>query len=156
MKNSNLIVMFALASSMVLASGGISVASAAGLAIGGKAKYGTLYAGISPDSKKFIYTTPTDAPGIYNWYLGKDYCHNSQAHGHDDWRVPSRSERNVLFENRAKGNLKGTFNETGSNPAGWYLSSYTYAKEQWPQNFSDGEEDFARLIYPASLRCVRG
>jgi hypothetical protein len=56
--------------------------------------------------------------------------------------MPTEDELNVLYENRNKGKLKGTFNETGSTPAGRYWSSsqfpnlYTRSKR-----FSDGTQN---------------
>ena len=37
--------------------------------------------------------------------------------------VPSREELNQMYQARNEGALKGTFNTTGSHPAGWYWSS---------------------------------
>lgn len=62
-----------------------------------------------------------------------------KALGHDDWRVPTKAELDMLFQNREKGALKGTFDFTGSYPFGWYwwstpnLATYAYG-----QRFSDG------------------
>ncbi len=84
---------------------------------------GTIYAGISPDTHKAMYTTPADASLTMKWKKAMDYAAGLDAHGRHDWRVPTKAELNVLWENRDKGALKGTFNVTGSAPAGWYWSS---------------------------------
>ena len=89
---------------------------------------GTVYAGISPDTGRAIYTTPGDAErtfrrgntGAFNWEDAMDYAAQFDGHGHKDWRVPTKGELNVLFSNRA---AIGGFNETGSNPTDWYWSS---------------------------------
>ena len=39
--------------------------------------------------------------------------------------MPTKEELNVLFNNRAE---IGGFNETGSDPAGWYWSSSLHCK----------------------------
>ena len=94
-----------------------------------------------------------DAPRAYNWDSGSQYCADLQAHGHHDWRVPTKGELNVLFQNRA---AIGGFNEPGSHPAGWYWSSsqlnYNGA---WAQRFSDGYQSINLKNYASSLRCVR-
>jgi hypothetical protein len=76
--------------------------------------------------------------------------------GHDDWRVPTKAELNVLFENREKGALKGTFNVTGSNPSGWYWSGTPYGGgNAYSQRFSDGLQDINYRFFDSSVRCVR-
>ncbi|HUZ46753.1 MAG TPA: DUF1566 domain-containing protein [Terriglobia bacterium] len=117
---------------------------------------GTIYAGISPDTDKAMYATPRDAPGKYTFNKAAKYAKELDAHGHKDWRVPTKNELNVLYQNRDKGKLKETFNETGSHPAGWYWSSsQANSNGAWVQRFSDGSQasDF-RYNY-SSLRCVR-
>src|SRR5262245_46021586 len=84
---------------------------------------GTIYAGVSPDIGRAMYTTPADAPLTMKWKKAMDYAAGLDAHGREDWRVPTNAELNVLWENRDKDALKGTFNVTGSYPAGWYWSS---------------------------------
>ena len=49
-----------------------------------------------------------------------DYAAKLDAHGLHDWRVPTKGELNVLFNNRA---AIGGFNVSGSPPGGWYWSS---------------------------------
>ena len=127
--------------------------------IGDEMEDGTIYAGISPDTKKPMYATPKDAPGTYTFNKAADYASTVDAHGHHDFHAPSKNELNVLYENRNKGKLKGTFNETGSVFAGWYWSSSQDVNNlAWVQRFSDG----LQLIYGkyfevgvSSLRCVR-
>lgn len=63
----------------------------------------------------------------------------------------------MRWENRNKGKLKGTFNETGSGPAGWYWSFSPYGGNGWTQRFSDGfrVSDYRLSAFPA-LCPVRG
>src|SRR5690349_5379339 len=77
-------------------------------------------AGISPHTGKNMQTTWADAPGTYAFEQGKGYCANLKVSGHEDWRVPTTDELNVLFNNRA---TIGGFDVTGSVPAGWYWSA---------------------------------
>ena len=69
--------------------------------------------------------------------------------------VPSREELNQMHEARYEGALKGTFNTTGSNPAGWYWSSSQYDNLAWTQRFSDGHRYNIHRCSQSSLRCVR-
>ena|SRR5690349_18689243 len=124
---------------------------------GDKMDDGTIYAGISPETGKPMYTTPADASLSIKWKQAMDYAAGLDAHGHQDWRVPTRAELNVLYDNRDKGALKGTFNVTGSLFAGWYWSSTeTFAHlAVWDQRFSDGLESWYEKDNFSSLRCVR-
>jgi hypothetical protein len=74
----------------------------------------------------------------------------------DGSRVPSKEELDQLYEAQDKGALKGTFNVTGSYPAGWYWSSraniFDYA---WAQRFSDGFQVNYDKRNDSSLRLVR-
>lgn len=117
---------------------------------------GTIYAGISPDTGKAFYAAAQDAPKLLTWHKGRRYAVNSTKHGHNDWRVPTSGELNVLFNNRA---AIGGFNESGLFPAGWYWSSSdansTRARNQ---RFSDGAQDYTNYLkfFSLSVRCVRG
>src|SRR5437763_5000698 len=81
---------------------------------------GSVYAGISPDTNKPMYATPADAPLIMKWKQAMEFAARLEAHGHRDWHVPTKSELNVLFQNRA---AIGGFDMSRSTPAGWYWSS---------------------------------
>jgi hypothetical protein len=156
MKKQGLIAGFALAAAMALSPYGINAASGTGPAVGDEMADGTIYTGISPDTHKPLYTTPADAPGTYTWSKGGDYCRALQAPGHQDWHAPTKDELNILYQNRNTGALKGTFNETGSDPAGWYWSSSpSNFGLGWAQRFSDGGQGNLFRRSDSSLRCVR-
>jgi hypothetical protein len=122
--------------------------------IGAKMPDGSIYAGVSSDSGKPIYATPADSGLCAKWRKAMDYAAGLDAHGHRDWRVPTRAELNVLFTNRA---AIGNFNETGSTPAGWYWSSSRDdGSSAWTQRFSDGDRGSYSRYDQSSLRCVRG
>ena len=121
---------------------------------GDKMTDGTVYAGLSPDTGRPIYTTPADAAHNVTFKAAHEYAAGLAAHGHKDWRVPTRDELNVLFENRA---AIGAFDVSGSDKAGWYLTSEPYDETYaWGQRFSDGYRGFDFKDLGASLRCVRG
>ena len=123
--------------------------------IGDEMEDGTILAGYYEG--KPLYATPKDAPGTYTFNQAAKYAKNLDAHGHHDFHAPSKGELNVLYQNRDKGKLKGTFNETGSNPAGWYWSSSPDGNYggAWAQRFSDGNQYYYHRGYDSSLRCVR-
>ena len=116
---------------------------------------GTVYAGISPDTGKPMFTTAADAPLTYTFNQAQKYAKKHNAHGHKDWRVPTKGELNVLFSNRV---AIGRFDESGSLPGGWYWSSSQYDyNTAWSQLFSDGNQFYLNLKDGASsVRCVRG
>jgi hypothetical protein len=115
---------------------------------------GTVYAGVSPDTGKAMYTTAADAPATCIFNEAQKYASQLDAHGHRDWRVPTRGELNVLFRNRA---AIGGFEESGSDPAGWYWSSSQYLNyHAWAQRFRDGHQFYYVKANVSALRCVRG
>lgn len=115
---------------------------------------GSVRAGVSPETSGVLYTTPEDAPGKYTWNASMYYCHELEADGHNDWRVPTKGELNVLFANRA---AIGGFNENLSDNAHWYPSSAEANSDYaWMQRFSDGLETVIHKHSNLSLRCVRG
>lgn len=113
---------------------------------------GTKYAGISPTTGQPMYTTPADAPLTYTFNKAKDYAAALDAHGHKDWRVPTKSELNVLFQNRT---ALGGFDTSGSYPTSWYRSSSLYDFRGWVQYFGDGTQYYKSHVVGSSLRCVR-
>jgi hypothetical protein len=128
----------------------------AAIEIGDEMADGTIYAGTSPDTHKPMYATPADAPGTYTFNEAARYAKNLDAYGHHDFHAPSKGELNVLFENRNKGKLGGTFNVSGSYPAGRYWSSSPFGYfHGCAQRFSDGFQDILDRHNASSLRCVR-
>ena len=123
------------------------------LKIGDVMPDGTIYAGISPDTKTPMFTTMRDAPECMTWHEAVRYAKDLAAHRHRDWRLPSPAELNVLFRNRA---AIGKFDETGLPSCGWYWSSAEYFYfEARDQQFSDGHQGVHPKILDSSVRCVR-
>jgi hypothetical protein len=127
--------------------------------IGDRLPDGTIYAGISPDTNKPMHTTPADASLKMTFNAAQKYAkrlgtlfHKTGAFSHKDWRVPTKAELNVLFNNRA---AVGGFDVSGSLAAGLYWSSsHADHGTVWSQRFSDGFQvgiDGPRL----SVRLVR-
>src|ERR1022692_2660770 len=115
---------------------------------------GTVYAGVSPETGQAMFTTAADAPATCTFNEAQDYAAKLDANGHLDWRVPTRDELNVLYQNRA---AIGGFEESGSEPVGWYWSSSQYDyNTAWGQRFCDGKQFYLNLKNTdSSVRCVR-
>jgi hypothetical protein len=87
---------------------------------GDKMPDGTVFAGISPDTNKPMYAPPTDASLTMKFNEAQEYATKLDAHGHKDWRVPTKAELNVLFNNRAAIGgycMRPTEAEKGQTPA---------------------------------------
>ena len=131
---------------------------------GDKMSDGSIYAGISPDTGKPMYAAAADAPQLMTLKQAKAYAAALDAHGHKDWRVPSKAELQALFDNRS---AIGGFNETGLLFAGYYWSGSPYTESNqylapeyhdslaWAQSFSDGARAGHIHLDPYSVRCVR-
>jgi hypothetical protein len=117
---------------------------------------GTVFAGSL--NGKAIFTTPTDAPLTYTFNEAADFARQLNAQtflAHDDWRVPTKGELNVLYNNRT---AIGGFN-AGSYPKGCYWPSSQADNVEWGawnQWFFTGTQSVYGKDISASLRCVRG
>ncbi len=123
--------------------------------VGDRMEDGTVFGGISPDTNKPMYVRPADESLTMKWKQAMDYAARFEGHGKPvgTFRVPTEGELNVLFQNRAK---IGGFNETGSNPAGWYWSStQDDSLNARDQRFSDGDRYWVYKNYHSSVRLVR-
>lgn len=117
---------------------------------------GTVYVGYSPDSGRPMYAMPGDAPQLMKWSEAASYAAGVNAHGYKDWHVPTPEELNDLYENRHRGALKDTFNESGAFPAGWYWSSREHNDlTAFQQNFAAGRSDWNFKDSRCAVRLVR-
>jgi len=121
--------------------------------IGDKMLDGTVYAGISPDTNQPMYAAPADASLTMTFNEAKEYAAKLDAHGHQDWRVPTKAELNVLFNNReAIGGFDA--NAPGGNGM-YYSSSPNEVWSLWGQQFGSGDQQAYDKTYHSSVRCVR-
>lgn len=94
---------------------------------------GTIYAGVSPDNGRKMFALCADAPLTMTFNEAERYAQGmitQKPHGHDDWRVPTKGELTVLFNNRA---AIGGFNASVS---GSYWSSSLHSERvAWCQQF---------------------
>jgi len=135
--------------------------------VGEKTEDGTIFAGISPRTGQPMYTTPEDAPiqvaqrqGFLkrlfadnspgrDWYHANEYVEMLAAHGHSDWRLPSKSELSVLFNHQAA--------IGGFDPESYYwTSSQESIFYTWSQRFSDGAKVDRNIDEKLAVRPVRG
>jgi hypothetical protein len=121
---------------------------------------GTIIAGYTPGTDDLLYTTPNDAPGFYDWNQGMEYCEDLVAHGHDDWKLPTIDQLNLLFNNHSEvGNFK-TSPSGKPYEANWYWSSTVLSninRDSAIQRFSDGAigSGSHNPKMKATIRCVR-
>src|SRR5579862_2604142 len=103
--------------------------------VGDQMPDGTIYAGISPETRRPMYTTSPDALVADTFNGAREYAAKLDAYGYRDWRLPTSGELQVLFNGRA---AIGGFNEARSNATGWLWSSSSPNEDYtWVQRFSD-------------------
>jgi len=120
---------------------------------------GSICLGVSPETGKPFYAAEADESLTMKWKDAMKAAAKKNAHGHTDWRLPTKDELQVMFDNREKGALKGTFNQTGAGPEGWYLSSTEGRLDSdcaWGQGFGGGYPGWYHKGDLSSVRCVRG
>lgn len=119
---------------------------------------GTIYAGLSPNTGRPMFAAPADAPLTLNFKAAAKYAKELHIGDKNDFRVPTPEELDVLFHNRDRGALKGTFNTSGNMyTGGMYGTSKDYYHTHiFVQRFLDGQKsaNFLRT-QAASIRCVR-
>ncbi len=137
---------------------------------------GSIYVGASPQTGRMLFVMPADimtkmtlhAAESYADALNHDKALAHKALNHNDWRLPTRSELNLIFCNKEKGMLKGTFNEAGEDyrqlgrpqnnrdAAGWYRSTdWGSAYTRFAQLFKTGDQAVIFDVDLASVRYVR-
>lgn len=116
---------------------------------------GSVYAGVSPDTGKPMYAMPADVSLTMTFNEAAEYTkitNHQKAYGHDDWRVPTKHELNVLFNNRA---AIGGFGESIYDDWHWSSSSEKTG-ERWAQRFRDGSKECnGNGLLHSSVRLVR-
>ena len=83
----------------------------------------------------------TDLDDVYTW-------HQASEQGKDGWRLPSKEELNLMYEQR----------ETiGGFASAWYWSSSeTSTTNAWIQNFTNGNQsNYYKNLYGYRVRLVR-
>jgi hypothetical protein len=89
--------------------------------------------------------------GTGTWSTINTACENSTLAGYSDWRLPTQSELDVLYQNRV---AIGGFTTSGSNT--FYWSSTVYGNNyHWHQDFSSGAQYTNSNDLSYRGRCVR-
>jgi|SRR5579864_8757417 len=109
---------------------------------------GTIFAGLSPDTGKSMYTTPADMPKLMSFTWAQFFALGFEAHDHKDWRLPSKAELQVLFNNRT---AIGGFDLNSS----YWSETASGETAAWGQRFNDGVQLRYINAAPLSVRCVR-
>lgn len=118
--------------------------------IGDKMPDGTIYAGISPDSSGPMYAMAADGPRV-KFEEAQSYASHLDSQGHQDWRLPSKAELQVLFDNRAAiGGFSPHF-----NPSTYWSSTPYDQTAAWCQRFADGYISASVKFNQLFVRCVR-
>jgi hypothetical protein len=126
-------------------------ASPAALKVGDAVAEGPNKGWIYCETKKgdAFLVAPKDS-GVMQWREAMNYAARENS------ELPNREQLDAMYEARDTGALKGTFNVTGSNPAGWYWSATQYfTSNAWCQRFSDGNQGNVSKDDRSSVRFVR-
>lgn len=117
---------------------------------GDKMPDGSIYVGISPDTRKPFYAAAEDAPLSLSFNKA---CEYAQRKG-KGWRLPSPAELEMMFNLRA---AIGNFNQTETDGYNRYWSSKNhdiYTDLTHARRFTDGATGW--VMSDSSVRCVRG
>ena len=84
-----------------------------------------------------------------NWETCKTSCENYNGGGYSDWRMPTKAELNLIYENLHQSNI-------GGFASAWY---WAYAENTtnsaWNQNFVNGYQNYGYKYYAGRVRAVR-
>jgi hypothetical protein len=130
-------------------------------AVGEKMADGTIYIGVSPENGLPLYAMPDDGPAAYDFYEARRYAllqNAESAFGHGDWRLPTKSELELMCRNQA---CIGGFDadDDGDCPSGWgwyWSSTSSYMLFAWCQRFTDGRQMLDDKHARLPVRLIRG
>jgi hypothetical protein len=118
---------------------------------------GGVYVGLSAENGRPLHAALNDLPDYKTYEEALEAAANMQKQpGRENAHVPTPEELNDnLYLNKDKGKLSGTFNTSGSHPAGVYLSSAPHsAGSAWVQWFDDGQQGFSSKSDRLPVRLV--
>lgn len=128
---------------------------------GQEMKDGTVFAGVDPKTGRKIFAAPRDENILVAFNEASACAQMRSAEkylGHGDWEVPSRAVLEVLYENRHKGVLAGTFQETHDQDgrSSFYWSAALFdAFHAYGRFFDLGVDVSSIAVYKQSVRLVR-
>lgn len=129
-----------------------------GMNVGRKMDDGTIYIGMSPDTGAPLYILPADEAMPMTFQQAKDHAARIDGAGHEDWRLPTRGELEVLYKFHERAGLKDTFNKSSWQDAFYWSSTSCGANEAYAQQFMPGLGGSHQLKKDSriSVRVVRG
>jgi hypothetical protein len=88
--------------------------------------------------------------GSFNWNTAISTAKNYKGGGLNDWRLPTRNELNLIYQNLKARGLGGMFEQN------WYWSSSESRDNLvWHQDFSDGDQYYTAKDVKNWVRAVR-
>jgi hypothetical protein len=131
----------------------------AALEVGDRMQDGSIFAGLSPDTGNQMFAMPADAGILMTFNEAAKYAKDlnvAKTLSHDDWRLPTKAELDVLFQNREKGALKGTFRLTQFPHNSYWSGTLFNDAFAYHQCFDDSSRGVSNVGCVSSVRCVRG
>ena len=123
--------------------------------IGDRMPDGSVFAGCTADGAR-LFAMPENASALLDFNQAAAYAQKlsqNSALGHDDWRVPTAEELDVLFNNRAK---IGGLEQTDQKFPLCFWSGSAYGDDTYAlQYFHDGSKVGASPPRRESVRAVR-
>lgn len=133
------------------------------LNVGELTKNRSIVAGTCPDTGRKLFAMHADAYDAMTFEQALEHVasvNKNRTLHHDDWRIPTEEELDVLYDNRDKGALQGSFAVTFplDYARSWYWSSTCRDPSDDPycRRFADGRREHRPRRSPASLRLVCG
>ena len=87
--------------------------------------------------------------GSYNWDRAVQAAKDHKGGGFNDWRLPSRDELNMIYQNLRRRNLAGLGNDS------FWSSSQSNNDSAWFQNFSNCSQLVINKVNTYSVRAIR-
>lgn len=111
---------------------------------------GTIYVGLSPNNGRPLYAMPEDLIDRndcrHDWAYAQRRASEQTFGGHTDWRVPTKEELDLLYQNRSViGGLYGDY---------WSSSEFAGALG-WSHSFNFGHQFEYAKNFGLRVRCVR-
>jgi hypothetical protein len=119
--------------------------------IGSEMPDGSIYIGISKETKRPMYMMAQEGPEL-NWYEAMKYAKALNAHGRNDWRLPQADETESLsgyFKTAA------SKEKNYSEPAGHWLGSVNSMDKAWLAHETTGQPVPADKRTKQPVRCIR-
>jgi hypothetical protein len=108
---------------------------------------------VLPVAGLMVQKTDISGNSTVSWSTANSLCENSTLDGYTDWRLPTKNELAVLYNER---NTIGGFVQSGSYSSYWsstFEYETSYADYYWYQSFSNGSQGYGYSAIKA--RCVR-